>query len=212
MPPDALLLIAPACVHCPIVMEGLNQLLKQGRLGRLEMVNILAHPEASEQAGIRSVPWCRIGPFELEGLQTPAELSKWADHAQAGTGRVDYYAHLLETQRPHKVADGICVDPTTLSGLLELLEDDAKTPMAVKIGIGVVLEDLHGNPLLRQAIPALKQLAGSPAANVRADAAHYLGLTQAPEAASVLQQLLHDEHPDVREIAAESIAQLQPAD
>ncbi len=54
--------------------------------------------------------------------------------------------------------------------------------MAVKIGIGVVLEELHGNPILRQALPILTRLAGAVSANVRADAAHYLGLTQAAEA------------------------------
>ncbi len=45
-PPDALLLIAPGCGHCPAVLEGLTLLLKSGKLGRLEVVNILAHPES----------------------------------------------------------------------------------------------------------------------------------------------------------------------
>ena len=42
--PDALLLLSPGCAHCPSVLEGLSQLLKKGELGRLEVVNILAHP------------------------------------------------------------------------------------------------------------------------------------------------------------------------
>lgn len=210
-PPDALLLIAPGCAHCPSVLEGLTQLLKSGKLGRLEVVNILAHPEVSQQTGTRSVPWCRIGPFELDGAQTPAQLAEWTGHAAAGTGLADYYAHLLETQRPHKVAGAIARNPSSLSGLLSLLED-AQTPMTVRIGIGVVLEELHGDPILQHALPSLIRLAGSPAANVRADAAHYLGLTQAAEAVATLRRLLQDENSDVREIAAESIAQLKPAD
>ena len=206
-PPDALLLIAPGCAHCPLVLEGLSQLVKEGKLGRLEVVNILVHPELGQQVGTRSVPWCRIGPFELEGAQGPAELIKWTEHAAAGTGLSEYYAHLLETQRPHRVADLITRQPASFDSLLSLLED-TETPMTVRIGIGVVLEDLQDNPLLRHALPVLTRLADSTAANVRADAAHYLGLTRASEAAAVLQKLLHDENPDVREIAAESIAEL----
>ena len=210
-PPDALLLIAPGCTHCPVVLEGLSKLLKQGKLGRLEVVNVLAHPEISQRIGTRSVPWCRIGAFELEGAQTPSELTKWTEHATAGTGVGEYYSHLLETQRPHRVAELIARQPASFDGLLNLLED-SETPMTVRIGIGVVLEDLHNNPLLLHALPVLIRLADSTAANVRADAAHYLGLTQAPEATAILQKLLQDENPDVREIAAESIALLTPAD
>ena len=210
-PADALLLIAPGCNHCPVVLDGLSQLVKAGKLGRLEVVNILAHPEISQQAGVRSVPWCRIGPFELEGVQSPTELAKWTEHAVAGSGLGEYYAHLLETQRPHKVAEAVTREPSSFDELLGMLED-SETPMTVRIGIGVVLEDLQDNPLLLHALPVLIRLAASAAANVRADAAHYLGLSRAPEAASMLRKLLQDENPDVREIAAESIDQLTTAD
>ena len=209
-PPDALLLIAPGCAHCPVVLEGLSQLVKTGKLGRLEVVNILAHPEISQQIDTRSVPWCRIGPFELEGLHTQAELARWTEHAKTGTGFSEYYAYLLQTQRPHRVAELIDSQPDSFDELLGLLED-SDTPMTVRIGIGVVLEDLHDNPLLLHALPVLIRLTDSTAANVRADAAHYLGLTRSPEANAALQKLLHDENPDVREIAAESIAQLATA-
>jgi hypothetical protein len=210
-PPDALLLLAPGCVHCPVVLEGLSQLVKGGKLGRLEVVNVMAHPEISQQHGVRSVPWCRIGPFELDGLQNQTELAKWTEHAAAGSGLSEYYAHLLETQRPHRVAELIARQPESFEGLLSLLED-SETPMTVRIGIGVVLEDLQDSPLLLHALPVLIRLADSAAANVRADAAHYMGLTRAPEATVVLQNLLHDENPDVREIAAESIAQIDTAE
>ena len=67
-PADALLLIATGCNHCPAVLEGLSRLLKQGRIGRLDVVNLAVHPETGQALGVRSVPWTRIGPFELEGL------------------------------------------------------------------------------------------------------------------------------------------------
>jgi hypothetical protein len=188
-------------------LEGLSQLVKTGELGRLEVVNITIHPDTAQQLGVRSVPWCRIGPFELEGAQSPTELTKWTQHATAGTGLDGYYTHLLETQRPHKVAATVEQNPSSLSALLNLLEDP-QTPMSARIGIGVVLEGLHGNPILRHALPVLRKLATSSEANIRADTAHYLGLTDANEALVTLRQLLHDDHPDVREIAAESIETL----
>ena len=43
--PDAELLIAPGCVHCPVVLDGLSALVKAGAIGRLEVVNIAQHPE-----------------------------------------------------------------------------------------------------------------------------------------------------------------------
>lgn len=205
--PDAYLLIAPGCAHCPSVLEGLSQLLKSGKLGRLEIVNIVAHPHAAQQAETRSVPWCRIGPFELDGAQSPAELADWTRHATIGTGLGPYYSHLLETQRPHKVALAIQRDPASITQLLELLIDTL-TPMSVRIGIGVVLEELQGNPILIHGIPTLQHLAVTREANIRADAAHYLGMIHSKDVITTLNQLLQDENTDVREIAAESLEQL----
>jgi len=71
------------------------------------------------------------------------------------------------------------------------------------------LEDLHGNPLLIHALETLTRLAHSEEASIRADAAHYLGLCQNTAALETLQELLGDTHPDVREIASESIDQLR---
>ncbi|MEN8166956.1 MAG: HEAT repeat domain-containing protein [Pseudomonadota bacterium] len=168
----------------------------------------MIHPETAQQLGVRSVPWCRIGPFELDGAQTFTELASWTQHATQGSGLDLYYSHLLETQRPHKVASSIEQNPSSLVELLGLLED-ALTPMSVRIGIGVVLEDLRGNPALLHGLPSLQRLAHSGEANIRADTAHYLGLIDSDQALALLGKLLQDEHPDVREIAAESIEQLE---
>lgn len=205
--PDALLLLATGCAHCPGVLEGLSQLLKAGRLGRLEAINIVEHPEAAQAVGTRSVPWTRIGPFELEGALTPAELARWVDLAGSGEGFAAYYRHLLETRRPHKVSELVERHPETLGQLIGLLADD-ETPMAARIGVGVVLEELEGQPLLASGLEPLITLSGAEQANIRADAAHFLGLTRHRDAAAPLRELLTDPHPDVREIAEESLQRL----
>ncbi|RDH83466.1 MAG: hypothetical protein DIZ78_14410 [endosymbiont of Escarpia spicata] len=208
-PPDALLLLATGCAHCPVVLEALSRLLEEGHLGRLEAINIVEHPEAAKAVGTRSVPWTRIGPFELEGMHSQSELAHWCELAATGRGFGEYFSHLLETRRPHKVAEVIERDPASLTSLLALLEDSG-TPMAARIGIGVVVEDLQGSELLAAAVPTLIRLADSPEANVRADIAHYLGLVATPEVIPVLRKLQQDEHPDVREIATDSLNELSP--
>ncbi|MCU7891834.1 MAG: thioredoxin family protein [Candidatus Thiodiazotropha sp. (ex Ustalcina ferruginea)] len=96
--PEVLFLLATGCAHCPSVLEGLSQLLKQGEIGRMEAVNIVEHPEVAQKVGTRSVPWTRIGGFELEGMLTPAELSRWVDLASQNKGIDTYFSHLLEIQ------------------------------------------------------------------------------------------------------------------
>ena len=205
--PDALLLLATGCAHCPAVLEGLSQLLKQGRIGRLEAINIVEQPEAAQAVGTRSVPWTRIGPFELEGALSPAELGRWVELARNEQGYGDYYSHLLETRRPHKVSEMVRQHPASLPPLIDLLSEE-ETPMSVRIGVGVVMEDLEGDPVLLQALDALIELSQSDQANLRADATHFLGLTRAAAAEAPIRQRLDDPHPDVREIAEESLQML----
>jgi thioredoxin-like negative regulator of GroEL len=60
-PPDALLFIAPGCIHCPVVLQGLSELLKQTLIGKLTVVNVAAHPETAKEYGVRAAPWLQLG-------------------------------------------------------------------------------------------------------------------------------------------------------
>lgn len=206
--PDALLLIATGCAHCPTVLDGLCRLLKQGRLSRLEVINVAVRPDYAQSLGVRSVPWTRIGPFELEGAQSASDLAEWTERAASGTGLGRYYSHLLESQRLEKVVEMIRKSPASLDELL-LLMDEEDTPMAVRIGIGALFEELQGEPLLGDVLPQLEMLTRSENAHTRGDACHYLGLTGSAEAIPPVTRLLEDENADVREIAAESLALLE---
>jgi HEAT repeat protein len=159
---------------------------------------------------VRSVPWLRLGPFELTGALGYGELEEWAEHAAAGTGLGDYAAYLLEHQQLDRVVERVRDDPRQLPQLLDLLTDD-QTPMGVRIGIGAVVEELAGTKTLRQAVPLLEQLTLSALPQTRADACHYLGLAGDPGALASVRRLLDDEQDDVREIAAETLAVLEPA-
>ncbi|MEW8627001.1 MAG: HEAT repeat domain-containing protein [Candidatus Thiodiazotropha sp.] len=208
--PEVLFLLATGCHHCPMVLESLTQQLKQGNIARLDAVNIVNSPGVAQQLGVRSVPWTRIGRFELDGAMSPKEVAQWVERAANDRGVGDYFSESLAAQRSDKVIRWLEESPEALKTLLELQENEA-TPMAARIGIGVVMEQLEGDPRLSHALPTLIRQSRSEQANIRADVAHYLGLTQLPDARSVLTEMLNDSHPDVREIAQESLALLNNA-
>lgn len=205
--PDALLLIASGCPHCPTVLQGLSELVKAGLVGRLEVVNIGAHPEIAQAHGVRGVPWLRLGPFELEGLRAPAELRRWAERAGSAAGMADYFAELLKTGQLEKVTQMLAAQPAGFKALLQLLADP-DTDLHVRVGIGAVMEEFAGSATLQDLIAPLGELTLHTEAHVRGDAAHYLALTKSADAAPYLRSLLNDPEPQVRELAAEGLAAL----
>lgn len=209
--PSARLFIGTGCPHCPAVLEGLARLVKEGRLGRLEVINLSVAPALAREHGVRSVPWVRIGPFDLAGALSPEDLADWVDYAAAGEGWSVYYAHLLENRRLDEVVRRIRDRPATLADLLNLLGSD-ETPMATRIGISAVVEELAGAPALHAAVPELEQLTLSGSAQTRADACHFLGLSGDRRALPSVRRLLQDEQADVREIALETLALLAEGD
>jgi thiol-disulfide isomerase/thioredoxin len=205
--PDALLLLAPGCPHCPAVLEGLAGLVKEGAIGRLEAVNIAVRPERAAELGVRSVPWTRIGEFELEGVQTPGELRRWAGLCGTPRGLPEYFMHLLKNGRRDKVEAMARREPQRLLALVALLAD-AESSMAVRLGIGAVLEEFQGDTIAQVMIPGLGELTRHADALTRADACHYLSLIGGEGIVPYLQACLADENAEVREIAAETLEEM----
>ena len=204
-PPDATLLIAPGCPHCPRVLQVLSEFVKSGEIGSLEVINIAIHPEAAEKAGTRSVPWTKVGSFELVGALTPREIRETIEKA-GRADPVDHLVHLLETSRLEVVVKAISDNPGTLPSLVTLL-GDLDTPMAVRIGIGALLEELPAS-MVRSAETSLISLTASDNQSVRADAAHYLSHVDTDTSRETLRRLLEDRSEEVREIAGESLEAL----
>jgi len=158
--PDALLLLATGCPHCPAVLEGLSTLLKEGIIGRLEAINIAVHPEVAQALSVRTVPWTRIGLFELEGALTPAELRFWAEAVSKPEGIKTYFFQMLKNGRRDKVERAIRDEPQRSVVFAELMRDP-DTSMAVRLGISAVLEEFHGTGLTDPLIPFLAYLSRS---------------------------------------------------
>jgi hypothetical protein len=205
--PDVLLFIASQCPHCPTVLSSLADLLKRGLIGRLEAINIESHPESAQALGVRSVPWLRMGLFQLTGARSPVELEIWARRAVSADGISDAFHDLLKQADLAQVLQLIQAEPTRLAALLPIVANP-EASLNVKLGVGVVFEEFAGQPALRQLVADLGELTQHEDARVRADASHLLSLTQAAEARPWLLAGLQDENAEVREIAAESLQAL----
>jgi thiol-disulfide isomerase/thioredoxin len=206
--PDALLLLAPGCPHCPVVLQGLLELVEDGTIGRLEAVNIARHPEIAQQLGVRSVPWVRLGEFELTGLHSAAELRAWAERAGTSEGLAAWFGELIVTGKLARVIRHVREHPGAMAVILDLL-GDPDTELNVRIGIGALMEEFAGSDLLRRHIGDLGRLTRHEDARVRNDACHYLSLTGDPAALPFAEALLDDPDPDVRETAGETLDALR---
>lgn len=205
--PDALLLLTSNCPNCPKVLEELAQLVKQGMIGRLEVINLEQHPEIAETYAVRSVPWFRIGQLDFYGVHHHTELLNWANTALTDSGIREYITQQLKDGHLNLIESKLREHSHWLNIALELISD-MDAPMQARIGIGALFESLQGAPLLRNALSKLTELTCHSDHRVRGDACYYLGLTQAPEARAVLTTCLHDNNSEVREIAQEAIAAL----
>jgi len=201
---DVLLLLSTHCPHCPAMLASLSELLKQGKIGRLEAVNLEQHPEIGQALGVRSVPWTRIGRIELSGVHSAAELAEWAAKADSETGMADWFHLLLKEGQLPKAQVMIEAEPELLAAVLPIV-GNVEASLNVRLGAGVLLENFAGTDTLRALLPRLGELSQHNDARVRADACHYLGLTGDAAARTWLEARIADEDTDVREIAAESL-------
>lgn len=198
------MLLTSQCPHCPAVLAALADLVKQGEIRRLEVVNIECNPTAAEALGVRSVPWLRIGPFQFTGVRTASELQTWVRRAASPDGMSDAFHDLLKQADLAQVLQLIAAEQVRLADLLPVVANP-EASLNVKLGVGVVFDEYAGTPILQAQLPRLGELSRHVDARVRADACHLLGLACTPLAKEWLQDALQDENRDVREIAAESL-------
>jgi thioredoxin-like negative regulator of GroEL len=207
-PPRALLLIAPGCPHCAALLQALSELVKEAIIARLEVVNLAADPDAGRAYGVRSVPWLRLGEFELTGALSKGQLRDWVERIGSSQGWMAYFKERLAGGDRHGVDALIRTEPLRINALVQLLSDPALS-VDVRVGIGAVFEELSGTDIAAGAVHGLAGLTGHAHATVRADAVHLLGLTKSPEAVAVVRARLQDEDPQVREIAEEALETLR---
>ncbi len=206
-PPDALLFISPGCIHCPVVMQGLSELLKQTLIGKLTVVNVAAHPKMAEEYGVRAAPWLRLGPFTLTGAQTIAELKQWTEWASSADAAVHYVEYLLKEGGYQKAGLFIAEDTHRLKSLLTTVADP-EADIDMRLGVSALLEAYANKPELQNLLPQLAELTRHADHRVRADSCHLLGLTGSADARPYIEACITDPNEEVREIAIEAMEAL----
>lgn len=206
--PDALLFIAPGCPHCPVVLQGVSELVKEGVIGRLTVVNVATHPEQAAEHGVRAAPWLRLGSFVLTGAQSLAQLRQWAERAASEEGGVHYLEELFKSGELVQAEHYIAAAPQRLALLLEIIANPEQA-ISVRLGANALLEGAGERGELQRLLSQLGELSRHADHRVRADACHLLGLSASPEARHLLEARLGDASEEVREIAADSL-QLLP--
>lgn len=204
--PDALLLMTGGCPHCPAALQSLTVLLKEGAIGRLQVVNVAVHIEEAESRGVQSVPWIRIGPFEVEGAATPARLRELA---QGVNDEGVFDAWLLETLKAgkrQKFEALVRQEPQRIHALARLMKNP-EASMAIRLGIGAILEELQGTGLTVPLAPDLADLLVSDDRLLRADACHFLTLIGTASIRPHMLSCLKDADPEIREMAEEWLAE-----
>lgn len=206
--PDALLLMTAGCPHCPAALQALTALLKEGAIGRLEIVNVAIHTEEAEARGVKSVPWIKIGPFEVEGVSSPAKLRELANGVN-DEGVFDSW--LLETLKAglrQKFESLVRREPHRIHSLARLMTNP-ETSMAIRLGIGAVLEELNGTGLTETLIPALGEMLESEDRLLKADACHFLTLIGGDGIRPFMQECIQNADPEIRDMAEEWLAENQ---
>jgi len=203
-PPDALMLKGTHCPFCPRVQQSLQELRESGHIGKLEILNIEENPEFAKELGVRTVPWVRIGPYELDGLRSTAEFREWADKAGSTAGLSKWLDELLGSGRITEAFELVSAGQSGMDALLELFADE-DTQLNTRIGISAIMEDLQHSKALRQNLERLGKLTRHADAHIRGDACHYLALSGDAGAAAWIRPLLEDADAGVREIASDSL-------
>lgn len=206
--PDALMILGTRCPHCPAVLKQLSRLLEEGHLGRLQVINLEQHPEEAQQYGVRSVPWVRIGQYQLHGAQTRETMLQRIQWTHEQTTLKTTFDYLLSEAQVDQAIAQIKADPNKFSAIMDLLADP-KTVLSTRIGIGVVMEEFAETALLDEQLERFATLAKHDDTRIRADVCHYLSLTTNNEKAlAILKKHQDDPSDEVKEVVADSIEAL----
>ena len=207
--PTVIMLMGQHCTFCGPMMQILTELMKSGLIAELRIINIEKQPQLARELGVRSVPWLQIGPFELAGARNRKEIVDWLERASSFEGINSYLEEVLAEGNIEFANRLIDRYPQALENVIELMAD-AEAKINVRLGIGVIIEERATSEGFKAVIPRLIEHLSDSDARVRGDACHYLSLTGDKAYIPQIQAMLQDDSDEVREIAQDSLDELQP--
>ena len=208
---EILMLVGTHCSFCGPMLKIVSEMVKQGDFATLRVVNIEQDQTLASELGVRSVPWLRIGPFELAGVRNKEEIKLWLDRANSEGGIAAYLEEILAEGNVLTANKFVKRYPKALDNVIDLVMD-AEGKINVRLGAGVIIEDMAESDEFKVVIPRLVDALSDKDARVRGDACHYLSLTKDAQYLPLIEQLLSDTSDEVKEIAQDSIDDLKAVD
>ena len=167
--PAVLMLMGSQCTYCGPMMQILTELMKAGQLAELRIVNIEENSKLAVQLGVRTVPWLQIGPFELQGARSKQELLLWLQRASSFEGLSEYLEEVLSEGNIDFANKLLKRHPEALENVLELMADP-EAKINVRLGVGVIIENMAESEEFKVVIPRLIEYMSSEDARIRGDA------------------------------------------
>jgi len=209
---SAELFIATGCAYCPIVMNELTNLLKQGLLASLKITNIAVDKERATELNIRSVPWFSLNQSHTSmvfiGNHSPAEVKKWVQSAQTEEGMTVYIEEHLTSGDINIITQAIELQPDAFNTIVTMLEDE-DTPMHVRIGLDALVENFANTSILKSHANSFKALASNNNIRLQIDALHYLALTGDMAHEEFISLKIKDKDKQIQEAATEALETLK---
>jgi hypothetical protein len=190
------------------MMQMLMEFMKLGQIAELRIVNIENAPDLVSELAVRSVPWLKIGPFELTGSRSKQELQLWLQRASSFDGVTEYLVEVLAEGNIKVASKLIHGYPQALENVIDLMADP-EAKINVRLGVGVIIEEMAESETFRSVIPRLLDYLSNDDARIRGDACHYLSLTKDRSYIPDIERLLMDDSEEVREIAQDSLDDLR---
>ncbi len=202
------LFVMPGCPICPQMERLFRQLHEEGKLERLQVIDITKQPDRAQQLGIRSAPSYLINGVLFSGLKQRGEIERLLQQNQGEQWRSLLSEELAEGGM-EAARQAVFGNEAARHALFDLLEDE-ETPLVVRIGLSAIIEDLATEGLLETDQSRLLKLAQHPDQRIALDGLYYLSLLHSPEAIEALSRVADDEthplHEQARELLQEQAA------
>jgi len=209
-PASFLIFIAPSCPHCPGAVRRANRLALASPLITTSIVDAQQFSGLARRFGARAVPLTVLDEgLSWTGIIPASELAgEVLSRGQEGQ-EARLFRSLIETSRFGEAARRIREGGGAAHLLAAWKESNTSSRMGLLLAAGEALD--HQPAALDGIVADLLSLLRAEDAPLRGDTADLLGRIGHPAAREALRALRDDPHPDVAEIAAEALQEIESA-
>lgn len=211
-PITAELFIATGCLHCPVVLQALNEKLKAGEIASLNITNIAIDNLKAEKLNVRSVPWFSLSNDNsymiFSGQHSPKEIQQWLTASKSENGMQEYISEYLKNGQLMQVVQAIQINSNIFSHVIDMIKDE-ETSMDLRIGLDALVENFTATEVLQKYSKELKAIASSNNARLVIDALHYIASTGDIKNKVFLQDKTKHNDEQIKEAAIEALETLE---